>query len=89
MGKSPFLMGKSQFLMGKSPLLMGKSPLLIRKSPLLMGKTNITMENHHFYLVNQRTTWPFSIADCNKLPESNFCQLRLGNLPSGKQTGCY
>ena len=52
-------------------------------------RANITMENHHFYWVNQRTKWQFSIANCNKLPEGNFCQLRLGNLPSGKQTVCY
>jgi hypothetical protein len=50
-------------------------PLLISPtSPCQTYKTlwvNIqkTMENQHVEWVNQLFLWPFSIANCNKLPE--------------------
>ena len=27
------------------------------------------MNNHHLQLLNQQTQWPFSVANCNALPE--------------------
>ena len=45
--------------------------LLLFNYPLV--NVYITMENHHFQLVNQWTKWPFSSSLCNKLPEGTRC----------------